>query len=99
MSHLTALSNPSCGAISLDGGLCLSDSTVIVASEWPTGYATAICRCQDHVGASVEAALRISPQAVITVTPLVANEDTAANTDEPRLDARTGGRPLLRLVR
>jgi hypothetical protein len=103
MSDLTALSNPSCGAISLDGDLCLSDSVVIIASEWPAGYATAISRCHDHVGPSVEAILRISPQAVITVTPLAgienADEDPTENTDASCPDVPMGGRPLLRLVR
>jgi hypothetical protein len=76
---------------------------VIVASEWSTGYATAIWRCHDHIGASVEAALRLSPQAVITVTPLAAlddtTEDTAEPTDEPSPDSPTEDRPSLRLVR
>jgi hypothetical protein len=91
MSDLTPLPNPSCGAVSPDGDLCPSDSAVIIASEWPTtGYATLIWRCPHHIGASVEAAYQLSPQSVITVTPLTAIEttadDTAENTEEPSPD-------------
>jgi hypothetical protein len=77
---------------------------VIIASEWPTtGYATAIWRCPDHICASVETALHLSPQSVITVTPLAALEDTPDDTadhpDEPTPDSPTADRPALRLVR
>jgi hypothetical protein len=75
-----------------------SDSTAIVASEWPTGYATAIWRCHNHVGASVEDALRLSPHAVLTVTPLTAIDHTDYYTDEPSPDSPPGDRPSLRLV-
>jgi hypothetical protein len=100
MSDITPLPNPSCGATSPDGDPCPSDSTVIIASEWPTtGYATAIWRCPDHIGASVEAAHQLSPQSVVTVTPLAAIDDTPDHPDEPIPDSPTGDRPALRLVR
>jgi hypothetical protein len=104
MSDLSPpLPNPPCGAISPDGDACPSDSTVIVASEWPTGYATAIWRCHGHLGESVEAAVQLSPHSVVTVTPLEAIENIAAATaepaDEPNPDSPTGDRPSLRLVR
>jgi hypothetical protein len=104
MSDHTPLPNPSCGAISPDGDLCPSDSTVIIASEWPTtGYTTAIWRCPAHIGASVEAAHHLSPQSIVTVTPLAAIDDTpedsAEHTDEPTPGSPTAGRPPLRLVR
>jgi hypothetical protein len=101
MFDITPLSTLSCGAISPDGDLCPADSAAIVESEWPTGYASAIWRCHDHVGPSVEAALRLSPQAVVTVTPLAAmkTRNTTENTGEPSSDAPTGDRPALRLVR
>jgi hypothetical protein len=66
----------------------------VVASEWPTGYALAVWRCDDHVGASVEAARRLSPDAVITVTPLA-----TIDHDEPTPDPATRDQPPLRLVR
>jgi hypothetical protein len=103
MSELTPLPNPSCGAVSTDGELCPSDSAVIIASEWPTGYAAVIWRCQDHIGASVDAAVRLSPQSVVTVTPLAAIDNTAGNTgehaEELSPDSSAGDRPALRLVR
>jgi hypothetical protein len=106
MSDLTPLPNPSCGAVAPDGDLCPSDSAVIITSEWPTGYATLIWRCPDHIGTSVEAAHQLSPQSVITVTPLTAidtmedtTEDTAEHTEEPTPDASAEDRPALRLVR
>jgi hypothetical protein len=108
MHDHTPLPNPSCGATSPDGDLCPSDSTVIIAAEWPTtGYATVIWRCPGHIGASVEAAHHLSPQSVITVTPLAAIDDTTEDTpddttehpDEPTPDASAGDRPSLRLVR
>jgi hypothetical protein len=111
MPDLTPLPNPSCGAIAPDGEMRPSDSAAIIAAEWPTtGYATLIWRCDDHVGASVEAAHRLSPQSVITVTPLAAIDDTTEDTAEdtaedsakrpgqPNPDAPTPGRPMLRLV-
>jgi hypothetical protein len=80
---------------------------VIIASEWPTGYATVIWRCPDHIGASVETAHQLSPQSVVTVTPLTAiddttehtTENTAEHTDEPNPNPPTGARPSLRLLR
>jgi hypothetical protein len=98
MSDHTPLPNPTCGAIAPDGEACPSDSAVIVASEWPTGYATLIWRCPEHVGASVETALRLSPQSVITVTPLTAIDDTPEDTDEPSPDSPPPDRPPLRLI-
>jgi hypothetical protein len=91
MSDLSALPNPGCGATAPDGEACPSDSTVVVASEWPTGYpmySMAVWRCNDHVGESVETALRISPDAVITVTPL-AIADQAAEQPAPEPPAPT----------
>jgi hypothetical protein len=63
--------------------------------------------CQDHIGASVEAALQLSPQSMVTVTPLAAidditentTEDTAEHAEEPRPDSSAGDRPSLRLIR
>jgi hypothetical protein len=91
MSDPTPLPNPGCGATAPDGEACPSDSTVVVAAEWPTGYPThsmAVWRCNDHVGESVEAALRTSPDAVITVTPL-AIADQAAEQPAPEQPAST----------
>jgi hypothetical protein len=104
MSDLTPpLPKPSCGATLPEGDPCPSDSAVIIASEWPTGYATLIWRCPHHIGASVETAHQLSPQSVVTVTPLAAiddpPEDTAEHPDEPGPDSPTGGQPSLRLVR
>jgi hypothetical protein len=99
MSDLSALPAPPCGAISPDGDACPSESAVIVASEWLTGYARAVWRCHGHLGASVEAALQVSPGAVVTVTPLAAIDHTDDHTDEPNPDSPTGDRPSLRLVR
>jgi hypothetical protein len=103
MSDLTPLPNPSCGAVAPDGDLCPSDSAVIIASEWPTGHATLIWRCPHHIGASVEAAFGLSPQSVITVTPLAAidttTDDTAEHTKEPSPDSSAEDRPALRLIR
>jgi hypothetical protein len=98
MSDLTPLPDPPCGAITPDGEACPSDSAAIIASEWPTGYATLIWRCPEHIGASVEAALRLSPQSIITVTPLTAIDDTAEDTAEPSPDPPPPDRPPLRLV-
>jgi hypothetical protein len=94
MSDLTPLPHPPCGATSPDGDTCPSDSTVMVASEWPTGYSVAVWRCHDHVGASVETALRLHADAVITVTPLA-----LIDHDEPTPDPSTTDQPPLRLVR
>jgi hypothetical protein len=106
MSDHTPLPNPPCGAVAPGGDLCPSDSAVIIASEWPTGYATLIWRCPGHIGASVEAAHQLSPQSVITVTPLAAidttedtTEYTAEHTDKPNPDSSAEDRPALRLVR
>jgi hypothetical protein len=98
MPDLSPLPSLPCGAISPGGDTCPSDSAAIVASEWPTGYAAAIWRCHDHIGASVEAALRLAPQAIVTVTPLTAIDHTDDHTDEPSPDSPTGDRPSLRLV-
>jgi hypothetical protein len=73
-----------------------------IASEWPTGYATLIWRCPNHIGPSVDAAHQLSPHSTITVTPLTALGDTPGDTpghphDPP--DSPTGDRPSLRLVR
>jgi hypothetical protein len=92
MSDLSPpLPNPSCGAVAPDGDLCPSDSAVIIASEWPTGYATLIWRCPHDIGASVEAAYHLSPQSVITMTPLAAidttTDDTAEHAKEPSPDS------------
>jgi hypothetical protein len=103
MSDLSALPAPPCGAISPDGDPCPSESDVIIASEWPTGYARAIWRCHGHIGESVEAAVRQSPESVVTVTPLTAiddpTEDTAEHAEEPSPDSSAGGQPSLRLIR
>ena len=88
MSDLTPLPNPPCGA------MCLGDSTVIVVSEWTTGYATAVWRCHEHVGESVAAAVRLNADAVVTVTPLA-----ELNHDQPGLASATSDQPPLRLVR
>jgi hypothetical protein len=111
MPDLTPLPNPSCGAIAPDGQMCPSDSAAIIAAEWPTtGYATLTWRCDDHIGASVEAAHQLSPQSVITVTPLAAIDDTTDNSaadtaegsaqhaSDPTPDSPTAGRPTLRLI-
>jgi hypothetical protein len=92
------LPSPPCGAVSPEGEACLSDSAAIVASEWPTGYSMAVWRCADHVSASVEAALRLSPDAVVTITPLAAIDDTLEDTGEPSPDSPPPDRPPLRLV-
>jgi hypothetical protein len=87
MSDITPLPNPGCGATAPDGEACPSDSTIVVAAEWPTGYpmhSMAVWRCRDHVGESVETALRISPDAVITVTPLT----SADHAPEPPAPTR-----------
>jgi hypothetical protein len=47
----------------------------------------------------VEAALQLSPGAVVTVTPLAAIDCTDDHADEPNPDSPTGDRPSLRLVR
>jgi hypothetical protein len=94
MSDLSPLPDPPCGAVSPDGDPCPSDSAVIVAAEWPTGYSAAVWRCHAHLGESVEAAVRLSPGAVITVTPLA----TIGHPDEPSPDSPSGDRPPLRLV-
>jgi hypothetical protein len=47
-----------------------------------------VWRCDDHVGESVETALRTSPDAVITVTPL-AIADQAAEQPAPEQPAPT----------
>jgi hypothetical protein len=86
MTDLSPLPNPGCGATAPDGEACPSDSTVVVASEWPTGYpmhSRAVWRCNDHVGESVETALRISPDAVITVTPLTNADQAPEPAPEP----------------
>jgi hypothetical protein len=80
---LTPLPDPPCGATAPDGQACPSDSTVVVAAEWPTNYSMAVWRCDDHVGASVEAARRHSTDAVITVTPLAIADQPAEPTPEP----------------
>jgi hypothetical protein len=95
MSDFTPLPNPSCGAALPDGTVCPSDSAVMVASEWPTGYSMAVWRCHGHVGASVEAALRHSDDAIITVTPLAIIDQPPEPAPElPATTERT-----LRLVR
>jgi hypothetical protein len=63
--------------------MCPHDSTVVVAAEWTTGYSMAVWRCQHHVGASVEAALRHSTDAVVTVTPLACFDEAAEPAPEP----------------
>jgi hypothetical protein len=76
----------------------LADSTVVVAAEWTTGYSMAVWRCHGHVGKSVEACLRHSSDAVVTVTPLtrLAQEQEAEPTPEPPPGRRavTAARPL-----
>jgi hypothetical protein len=94
MHDLTSLPDPPCGDISPDGDTCPSESTVIVAAEWPTGYSVAVWRCHDHAGTSVDAALRLHADAVITVTPL-----TTIDRNEPAPDSPTTGQPPLRLLR
>jgi hypothetical protein len=66
----------------------------MVASEWPTGYAMAVWRCHDHVGAAVEAAVRVNHDAVITVTPLATLDHPIEPTPEPDPSAKRS----LRLV-
>jgi hypothetical protein len=60
-------------------------------------------RCPHHIGASVEAAFGLSPQSIITVTPLAAidtaTDDTAEHTEEPSPDSPAEDRPALRLIR
>jgi hypothetical protein len=99
MSDITPLPNPACGAVAPDGEACPSDSAAIIASEYPTGYATLVWRCPGHVGASVETALQLSPQSVVTVTPLTAIDDTPEDTGEPTPDSPPPEHPPLRLVR
>jgi hypothetical protein len=59
----------------------------------------AVWRFADHVSASAEAALRLSPHAVVTVTPLAAIDDTLEDTGEPSPASPPPDRPPLRLVR
>jgi hypothetical protein len=94
MPDHTPLPDPPCGAISPDGDPCLSDSTVIVAAEWPTGYSAAVWRCISHIGESVEAVVQLNPGAVVTVTPLA----TIGDPDEPSPDSPPRDQPPLRLV-
>jgi hypothetical protein len=68
----------------------------VVASEWPTGYALAVWRCHSHLSASVEAALRHSNDAVVTVTPLALSDQTA---EPPAPQPPTTTDRSLRLVR
>jgi hypothetical protein len=89
---LPPLPNPPCGATAQDGQACQNDATVVVASEWPTGYAMAVWRCHDHAGASVEATLRYSTEAVITVTPLAIADQAAQPTPEPPVTAERSPR-------
>jgi hypothetical protein len=92
---LTPLPDPPCGATTPGGDMCPSDSTLVVAAEWTTGYSMAVWRCHAHVGASVEAALRYSGDAVVTVTPLTRLDQEA----EPAPEPPTTGEPPLRLIR
>jgi hypothetical protein len=96
MSDLTLppLPDPPCGATAPDGQACPSDSTVVVAVEWPTCYAMAVWRCHDHAGASVEAALRHNADAVITVTPLAITDQATEPAPDPPTTKRS-----LRLIR
>jgi hypothetical protein len=75
--------------------MCPSDSAVVVASEWPTGYAMVVWRCHDHVGASVEDALRYSADAIVTVTPLAQIDQPDDPAPEPPVPTERS----LRLVR
>jgi len=95
MSDFTPLLDPPCGAISPDGNMCPSDSTVMVVSECPTGYVTMVWRCHEHLAGSVETAIRVSRDAVVTVTPLAIIDRTNA----PSPDSATSGQPPLRPVR
>jgi hypothetical protein len=92
---LPPLPDPPCGATMPDGQPCPHDSTVVVAAEWTTGYSMAVWRCHDHVGASVEATLRYSGDAVVTVTPLARFDEATEPAPEP---PPTGERSL-RLLR
>jgi len=65
-----------------------------VVSEWTTGYATAVWRCHEHVEESVEAAIRLNADAVVTVTPLA-----ELDHDQHSPDSATRDQPPLRLVR
>jgi hypothetical protein len=66
-----------------------------VASECPTSHARAVWRCQDHVGAPVEEALRLSADAVVPVTPLALFDQAPEPAPEPPVPAEQ----YLRLVR
>jgi hypothetical protein len=70
---------------------------VTVASEYrPTGYVRAVWRCPEHVAEAVETAIRVSPDAVVSVTPLTAFD----HADEPSPDpAASSQPPQLQLVR
>jgi hypothetical protein len=68
------LPDPLCGTTLPDGGDCPSPSTAIVAVEHPTGSALLFWRCSDHIAASVDACVRMRPDAVVTVTPLTITE-------------------------
>jgi hypothetical protein len=67
----------------------------MVASDWPTGYAMAVWRCHDHIGAAVEAAVRVNRDAVVTVTPV----STLDHAIEPTPEPHPRGERSLRLVR
>jgi hypothetical protein len=92
---LIPLPDPPCGATTPGGDMCPADSAVVVTAEWTTGYSMAVWRCPGHIGASVEACLRYSNDAVVTVTPLTMLAQQAEPTPEP---PPPGERPL-RLIR
>jgi hypothetical protein len=75
--------------------MCPHDSTAVVAAEWPTGHSMAVWRCHGHVGASVEATLRHSGDAQVTVTPLALLDQPAEPAPEPPAPTERS----LRLVR
>jgi hypothetical protein len=95
MADFTPLPDPPCGAVSPDGDPCASDSTVIVAAEHPLGNAMVVWRCPEHVAEAVETAVRVSPDSVVSVTPLAA----IGPGDEPIPDPAPTGNPQLQLVR